>query len=62
MFHENLEPHPIVNLLEGSYFGDVSYMFKLLNKYKYMVVTPPKDQDKSTKFYSLKDKYIFDIF
>lgn len=54
--------HPIVKLLEGSYFGDVSYMFKLLNRFNYIGVQPTKERDKACKFYSLNDKYIADIF
>lgn len=62
MFHMDQDAHPIVNLCSGSYFGDVSYIFKLINKYKYMTVPRKDNFDKQTKFYSLKDKYIRDIF
>ena len=56
------DEHPIVNLCTGSYFGDVSYIFKLINKYKYVIVPQKEEADKQMKFYSLKDQYIADIF
>lgn len=62
MAHIEMEEHPIVNLCEGSYFGDVSYIFKLLNRFSYKIIQNSKENEKQCRLFSLKDKYIKDIF
>lgn len=63
LIHMDDKNQAIVTLTEGSYFGDISYIFKVINKYKYMYVQPLLTEARdSYKFYSLKDHYIEEIF
>lgn len=51
------ESHALVNLDEGSYFGEVSFIFQVLNMYTYMPIS-----GQNSKFYSIQDNYLNEIF
>jgi signal-transduction protein with cAMP-binding, CBS, and nucleotidyltransferase domain len=44
---------------EGSYIGDTSYIFRILNQYSFK---PKQSSSNGLLIYSLKDKYLSDIF
>ena len=57
MSYKNFEPHCLVALEAGSYFGDVSFIFQLKNMYKYVARPQPV-----SKIYSLHERYLEKIF
>ena len=55
--HYKRDPQSLIYLKQGSYFGEVSYLFKLKNKYSYV---PRTKQNYS--LFSLKNTYLESIF
>lgn len=49
--------HALVIFEEGSYFGDISFIFQVINQYNYMCIPC-----NNSKYYSLQDKYLNEIF
>ena len=48
---------PLINLKSGSYFGEISYIFKLVNQYSYKSLSKEDD----TLLFSLKDENLREI-
>ena len=60
VFYQESE-HALVHYDDGSYFGDISYIFKAKNQYKFKL----QNKDKDTKIYSIRNVYldpILDMF
>jgi CRP-like cAMP-binding protein len=52
--------YALVQFEEGSYIGDISYIYKIFNQYTYRTKYSP--DEKLLTIYSLKDKYLASIF
>ena len=50
-------PHQLLLFEQGSYFGDTSYLFKIINHYRYTLQSHPE----SSRIYSLHAKYLESI-
>ena len=51
----------LINLDEGSYFGEISLIFQVLNHYKYIpLITTNKNkpEEKVTKIFSIHEKHL----
>lgn len=57
IFYKNESAHALLILEDGSYFGDISFIFQVINQYKYKPIAAT-----NSKFYSLQDKYLSEIF
>ena len=53
MSYKRFDPHNLVALEAGSYFGDISFIFQLKNQYKYIARPNPV-----SKIYSLHERYL----
>jgi len=49
--------HSLLYFREGSYFGDVSFIFKVKNKYSYT----PREKS-AVSIFSIKEEYLDDFF
>lgn len=50
--------HPLVILEQGSYFGEISFLFKIRNLYLYKV----RSSEPNTLLFSIKDNNLREIF
>lgn len=58
--HYKYYKEPILIYEEAIYYGEISYMFKIRNQYRYCV--RQDDQNKKTKVYSIHGYYLEEIF
>ena len=60
MYYKN-GPHLLTELDEGSYFGEISYIYRVRNQYGFYR-SFNKDTSKSARLFYLPDKYLKEIF
>jgi hypothetical protein len=57
VYCKDVNEHALLIFEDGSYFGDISFIFQVINQYKYKPTV-----SNSSKFFSLQDKYLDEIF